>query len=336
MAFPEVCFSLMRPCEFGFHGFLVAMLVFVLAAGSTAQPVKRVYRIGVLTEAWAANHPTVEGLKAGLLDLGFEEGRDVTFDVRFTQGDTHALPPAALDLLKHRVDVIFTCSEAATRAAKAATAELPIVFTLIADPVASGIVDSRARPSGNVTGISNLAVELAGKRLQYLKTLEPMLVRVWVPFATDDPTAKPTIERMRAVGHKLGLEIVDRPITGQSQIAAMFREIKRGEALFAPDTDSLDIAAAILDASLTSRIPAMFPSSLWVGHGGLVSYGPDYHAQGMQAARLVAKILRGSRPRDLPVEGAGKIDLVINLKTAAHLGINVPRKVLLRADAIRR
>ena len=309
----------------------------VLAAGTSfAQSAKRVYRIGVLTEAWAANHPTVEGLKAGLVDLGFEEGRDVSYDVRFTQGDTKALPAAAAELLKEGVDVIFTCSEAATRVAKEATAKLPIVFTLIADPVASGIVESRARPNGNLTGISNLAVELAGKRLQVLKTLEPALARVWIPHASDDPTVTAAVGRMRAAAEKLGLEIVTRSITGASQIAAMFAEVKSGDALFAPDTDSLDIAAAILDASLASRIPAVFPSSLWVGHGGLVSYGPDYHAQGMQAARLVAKILRGSRPQDLPVEGAGKIDLVINMKTATHLGINVPRKMLLRADAIRR
>ena len=314
---------------------LIALLV-VSTGAIAAQTGKRAYRIGVLTEAWAANHPTVEGLKAGLLDLGFEEGRDVTYEVRFTQGDTKALPAAAQELLKAGVDVIFTCSETATRVAKVATSQLPIVFTLIADPVASGIVESRARPSGNLTGISNLAVELAGKRLQILKTIEPGVARVWVPHASDDPTVAAAIERMRAAADKLGLEIVDRSIAGASQLNAMFGELRTGDALFAPDTDSLDIAAAILDASLASRIPAVFPSSLWVGHGGLVSYGPDYHAQGMQAARLVAKILRGSRPRDLPVEGAGKIDLVINLKTANHLGISVPRKILLRADAMRR
>jgi ABC-type uncharacterized transport system substrate-binding protein len=210
------------------------------------------------------------------------------------------------------------------------------VFTLIADPVASGIVESRARPSSNLTGISNLAVELAGKRLQILKTLEPSLVRVWIPHASDDPTALAALERMRAAAGKIGLEVVPRSITGATQLHAILGEVKSGDALLAPDTDSLDIAAAILDASLASRIPAVFPSSLWVGHGGLVSYGPDYHAQGMQAARLVAKILRGSRPQDLPVEGASKIDLVVNLKTATHLGINVPRKLLLRADATRR
>lgn len=317
--------------------FLVAILLAAFAAGGdAAQTSKRTHRVGVLTEAWAANHPTVEGLKAGLVDLGFEEGRDVTYEVRFTQGDTKALPAAAAELLKAGVDVIFTCSEAATRVAKSATSQLPIVFTLIADPVASKIVESRARPNSNLTGISNLAVELAAKRLQILKTLEPSVMRVWIPHAIDDPTATAALDRMRVAAQKLGLEIVPRSMTNTVQISAMFSELTSGDALFAPDTDTLDIAAAILDASLASRIPAVFPSSLWVGHGGLVSYGPDYHAQGMQAARLVAKILRGSRPQDLPVEGASKIDLVVNLKTATHLGINVPRKMLLRADATRR
>ena len=161
-------------------------------------------------------------------------------------------------------------------------------------------------------------------------------MRVWIPHASDDPTASAALARMKTAADKLGLEIVARSITGTTQINAMLAELKGNDALFAPDTESLDIAAAILDASLASRIPAVFPSSLWVGHGGLVSYGPDYHAQGMQAARLVAKILRGSRPQDLPVEGASKIDLVVNLKTATHFGINVPRKMLLRADATRR
>ena len=316
---------------------LIALLLLVFSTHATAaQTAARTYRIGVLTEAWAANHPTVEGLKAGLLDLGFEEGRDVTYEVRFTQGDTKALPAAAAELLKARVDVIFTCSEAATRVAKAATEKLPIVFTLIADPVASGIVASRSRPGGNLTGIANLAVELAGKRLQVLKTLEPTVARVWVPHPTDDPTAGPAVSRMQAAAAKLKLEIIVRPIASQNQIKEMFAEVKPGDALFAPDSDAFDIAADILEASLSSRVPAVFPSSLWVGHGGLVSYGPDYQAQGLQAARLVAKILRGARPQDLPVEGASKIDLVINLKTAAHFAISVPRKVLLRADSMRR
>jgi putative ABC transport system substrate-binding protein len=119
------------------------------------------------------------------------------------------------------------------------------------------------------------------------------------------------------------------------QIPTILRELRPGDALLAPDKDALDIPAAILERSLGARMPAVFPSALWVGQGGLVSYGPDYYAQGLQAARLVAKILRGARPEDLPVEGADKIDLAVNLRTATLLGLTVPHKVLLRAETIR-
>jgi putative ABC transport system substrate-binding protein len=120
------------------------------------------------------------------------------------------------------------------------------------------------------------------------------------------------------------------------ELEQVLQEIKPGDALLPPDIATMDIPATLLEVSLSSRVPAVFPAALWVGHGGLVSYGSDYHAQGVQAARLVAKILRGARPRDLPVEGADRIALALNLKTAALLGATVPRKMLLRADTLRR
>ena len=132
------------------------------------QQTRRPLRIGVLNAAWAASHPTVEGLKAGLKELGLEDGRDVTFDIRFTEGKLNAIPPAAEALVKARVDLIFTSQEAATQAAKDATESIPIVFTLVGDPVGAGIVASIARPGGNVTGVSNINVELNPKRLELI------------------------------------------------------------------------------------------------------------------------------------------------------------------------
>jgi len=129
---------------------------------------------------------------------------------------------------------------------------------------------------------------------------------------------------------------VPRAVLNAQELALALRELKPGDALLAPEIATLDIPAVILQASLASRIPAVFTTALWVGHGGLVSYGPDYYAQGLQAAGLVAKILRGARPQDVPVEGADRIELAVNLKTADLLGITVPRKVMLRADALRR
>jgi len=295
-----------------------------------------VYRVGVLNEAWAANHPTVEGLKAGLRELGLVEGRDVTFDIRFTEGKPGATPAAAAALVKAGVDLIVTSNKAATSAAQHATQTIPIVFTLVGDPINSGMVGSLARPGGNLTGISNLSTELTPKRLEVLKTLVPGLRRAWFIFYGADATDRAALLKTLEAAARLNVQIVAPTVDDAAQLARVLAGLQPGDGLLAPFIDTLDIPAAILEASLTSRIPAVFPAALWVGHGGLVSYGPDFHAQGIQAARLVAKILKGARPQDLPVEGADKIDLAVNLKTAAQLGIGVPRKILLRADAIHR
>jgi putative ABC transport system substrate-binding protein len=312
------------------------VLLAILASGATAQPVRRASRIGVLNEAWAASHPTVEGLKAGLRELGLQEGRDVSFDIRFTEGNLEALPTAAAALVAAGVDLIFTTQHAATQAAKDATKRIPIVFTLVGDPAAAGFVGNLTQPDGNVTGVTSLHVDLVGKRLEILKTLAPAIRRVWVIHDGTDPSATPMIVKALNAGQRLKLDVIPRGVATSQELGLRLREVQRGDALLAPETSNLDIPTAILQASLASRVPAAFTTALWVGHGGLVSYGPDYYAQGVQAAGLVAKLLRGARPREVPVEGADKIDLAVNLKTADLLGITVPRKVLLRADAFRR
>jgi putative ABC transport system substrate-binding protein len=316
---------------------LVLLGTFTAGAGpAAAQQARQPYRIGVLNEAWAANHPAVEGLKAGLREVGLEEGRHLTFDIRFTEGNPEATPVAASALVKAGVDLIFTSNEAATQAAKAATRTLPIVFTLVGDPVAAGIVTRLAQPGGNLTGISSLTTELVPKRLEALKKLIPTLRRVWAIYYADDPSSLAAVRKAEEAAPRLGLGVAPRPVRTPEELERALQEIRPGDALLPPDIATMDIPAVMLEVSLSSRVPAVFPASLWVGHGGLVSYGSDYHAQGVQAARLVAKILRGTRPQDLPVEGADKIDLAVNLKTAALLGLTVPRKVLLRADMLRR
>jgi putative ABC transport system substrate-binding protein len=316
-----------------------AALAAALAAAvpaADAQPAKRAFRIGVLNEAIAANHPTVEGLKAGLRELGLAEGRDVAFEIRFTQGDPAAAREGAVAFAKAGVDLLFTSNEVPTRQAIAATATIPIVFTLVGDPVAAGIVAKLAAPAGNVTGISSLTPELAAKRLELLKTLVPAARRVWAIHEADDRiSAAAAANAMSAAAH-LDLRLVARPVGDQQELARALKEIRPGDALLVPNRGRFDIPGALLDLSLASRIPAVFPASFYVGYGGLASYGADYYAEGFQAARLVARILRGARAQDLPVEGADKLDLAVNLKTAADLGLVVPRKILLRADTLRR
>jgi len=318
------------------HLALLALSLLALPLAAEAQEARRPIRIGVLNAAFAASHPTVEGLKAGLRELGFEDGRQVTFDIRFTEGRLDTMPEAAGALVKSGVDVIFTSQEAATKAAREATSTIPIVFTLVGDPIGAQLVTSLARPGGNVTGVSSLQTELMAKRLEVLRTVVPTVRRVWLLYYGADLGTTPMINRALEVAQAMRLEIVPRGVLEGGQLATALRDVRRDDAVLVPEGSNPELVIAIIGRALALRLPSVFGTGLWVGHGGLISYGPDYYAQGVQAAGLVAKIVRGAAPQDLPVVGAEKIDLAVNLKTAEQLGVTVPRKILLRADAFRR
>ena len=312
-----------------------ALLLSLPHAGAAQEP-RRPLRIGVLNAAFAASHPTVEGLKAGLRELGYEDGRHVTFDIRFTEGRLDTMPEAAGALVKSGVDLIFTSQEAATKAAREATTTIPIVFTLVGDPVGAQFVRSLARPGANVTGVSSLQTELMAKRLEVLRTLVPTVRRVWLLYYGADLSTKPMLNRTLEAAQGMRLEIVPRGVLKGAELAAVLRDVRRDDAVLVPESSDPDLVIAIIGRALALRLPSVFGTALWVGHGGLISYGPDYYAQGVQAAGLVAKIARGAAPQDLAVVGAEKIELALNLKTAEQLGVTVPRKILLRADAFRR
>ena len=314
----------------------LSLLLGASISPAEAQQARRPFRIGVINAAYAASHPTVEGLKAGLKELGFEDGRDVTFDIRFTEGRLDAMHVAAEALVKAGVDLMFTSQEVATQAAKDATESIPIVFTLVGDPVGAGVVSKLAQPGGNVTGVSSLQTELVAKRLEVLKTLAPAVRRVWLVYYQVDLGTTPMISKALEAAERMKLELSPKGLLDAADLKRVLGEVRPGDALLAPEGSNPDLTIAIIERSRALRVPAVFGTALWVGYGGLISYGPDYYAQGVQAAGLVAKILRGARPQDLPVEGAEKIDLAVNLKTAELLGLTVPRKILLRADAFRR
>ena len=258
------------------------------------------------------------------------------FDIRFTEGNSQALPGKAVELVEKKVDLIFTSGDAAIHAAYNASEKIPIVFTQVGDGVLPRLPQIGHNIREKITGISSLNVRLALKRLEIMKTLVPTIRRIVAIYSAADVSALAVVQEAQKGAPGLKLEIVSRPVFGAEDVRRVLKTIGPGDAFLVPDNDTLDIPSAILEMSLMSRIPAVFPTALWVSHGGLVSYGPDYYSQGVQAARLVAKILQGARPQDLPVEGAEKIDLAISLKTAALLRVNVPRKVLLRADRIYR
>jgi putative ABC transport system substrate-binding protein len=309
-----------------------AALVGSPARAESARP----YRIGVLNEAWAANHPTVEGLKAGLRARGYAEGPDVAFEVHFTEGRSDALPAEAQALIKAKVDLIVTSNDAAALAAKAATRQIPIVFTVVGNPVTAGIVTDLARPDGNLTGIAGGGTQIVAKRIEILRTLMPKMRRVWFVFGAGDPNDTAAIAAAAQAARHFKVELLPRSVQSAEQLKRTLLEWRPGDALLAPETNALDIPAAILDKSMKSRVPAVFATAHWVAHGGLVSYGPDLYAQGVQAAGIVVRILQGTRPQDLPVESADNLALAVNLETARVFALEVPRKILFRADVIQR
>jgi len=213
-------------------------LVFTLALGillaplaSDAQQARRPYRIGVLHESYLPNIPQLEGLKAGLKNMGLEEGRDVTFDIRFTRGDPQATPVAAAALVKERVDLIFSVHEEATHAVKAATQTIPIVFVRIGDPVAAGIVKEIARPGGNITGVSSLDTELVPKRLEILKAVVPTLRRVWAVYHTEDRSSIAAARKAQEVAPLLKLELLARPVRTSEELASSLKGLRPGDGL---------------------------------------------------------------------------------------------------------
>lgn len=325
-----------RARALGAIGLAAGVLVGACAWPASAQHRRLPASVGVLTDARATNHPVLDGLKAGLRQLGFEEGRDVVYDVRLTDASPGRMPGAAAALVLARADVIFTAGEAATLAVVKTTRSIPVVFTLVGDPVAAGLVDSLARPGANITGVSNLAVALVPKQLETLKAVAPAVRRVWAVHLGAEPGSSAAIERVREASSRLAMEVVPWPVRTPGDLDGVVGRAGFGDAFLVPDVAALDIAASLLEASLARRIPAVFPSDLWVARGGLLSIGADYRDQGIQAARLVAKILRGAPPRDLPVEAAERVLLTVNLKTAAAFGLVPPRDLLFRADLIRR
>jgi putative ABC transport system substrate-binding protein len=302
-----------------------------VGAADRAHPV----RIGVLTASWGVTPPVV-GLRDGLLELGYREDRDFVFGVRFTQGDLTALPGAARELVHYGVDLIFTSENNPAVAAQQATTEIPIVFTGVNDPVRLGLVQSFARPGGNITGVTELYANLGPKRLEVFRDMLPVLKRVLMPYDAADTITVRELKVHREAARALGIELVERAVHTQQEAQKLLALVRKGDVdgILSPRCCSLNLPGFILEATSKQGIPAMFDARFWVERGALASYGPDYYASGKQAARLVDKILQGATPAEIPVEVNSKIEFSVNVKTAKALGLTIPPEVLFRADRI--
>jgi putative ABC transport system substrate-binding protein len=235
------------------------------------------------------------------------------------------------------VDLIVAADTANTaKAAQMATDRIPIVFVGGGDPVESGLVASFARPGANLTGIADIDLELAPKRLEVFRDIVPGLKRVLLAYDAANALAPALLRIHRDAAHRLGLTLVERPVRTQDEAQAAIGAIRKGtvDGIISPRLHSLNIPGFILDLGARGTIPTMFHSSFYVERGGLASYGADRHEMGRQAARLIDKLIRGARPADLPVERANRFELALNLKTAKTLGLAIPRNTLLGADRV--
>jgi putative tryptophan/tyrosine transport system substrate-binding protein len=292
-------------------------------------------RIGALTESWGPT-PAVVGLRDGLLASGYREHEQFVIGVRFTQGDIAALPTAVRELIHRGVEIIFATDPSAAKAAQLATHRIPIVFAGVGDPLGLGLIQSFARPGGNLTGVTELTLELGPKRLERFREIIPNLKRVLFPYAPADASAVAEARVHRDAAHRLGIELVEKTLATQEEAQATLAQVQKDkvDGILAPRPISLNIPGFILEAAVQRGIPTMFDTPFMVEQGGLASYGPDGYESGRQAARLLDKILKGAAPAEIPVEANPNILFALNLKVAQTLGLTIAPAVLYQADRL--
>ena len=327
----------MRRVRLGLFALGAVLTIAGLIGGvGEAQQAGRPAQIGVLTESWGPT-PTIVGLRDGLQELGYREHEQFVIGVRFTQGDAAQLPAAARDLVRLGPDILVTGEGGnAAKAAQMATKRIPIVFIGGSDPVGLGLVQSFARPGGNITGIADLSVELAPKRMEIFREIVPGLKRVLFVYDAANAEADAVLRVHRDAARRLGLTLVERPVRTQEEAQAAIVGTRKGavDGIVSPRLHSLNIPGFILEVGAKGTHPTMFHGPFYVERGGLASYSASYHELGRQAAHLVDKILKGTKPADLPVQQPTKFELVLNLKTAKTLGLTIPPSVLGRADRV--
>ena len=303
-----------------------------------AQPATKVARIGFLIPASASSYASrVEALRAGLRDLGYVEGRNLLIEFRVADGKYDRLVDLATELVRLEVEVIVTGGTPGTRAAKQATATIPIVMAVSGDAVATGLIASLARPGGNITGTTYFDPELHAKRLELLKATVPRATRIGTLINPDNPqTMASTLPALRRAAESMKVELflfeARSPSEFEGAILAMTKE--RVEAVeIADDPMFLGNLRAIAAIVASRRLPSTGAKE-FAEAGGLLGYGVNFAETFRRAAYFVDKLLKGAKPNDLPVEQATKFELVINLKTAQTLGLTIPQSLLLRADDV--
>lgn len=319
--------------------FSILLISAILGTGAVAEAQqKKVPRIGALLSGSSstAGH-YVDAFRQGLRDLGYVEGQTITVEYLWAEGRSDRFADFAADLVRAKVDLILVWGTTAVIAAKQATSAIPIVFVAVGDPVGSGVVISLARPGGNVTGLATLGTEIAGKRLELLREIVPRIGRVAVLRNLINPVSASMLKETQIAAQALGVQLQVVEVKDPGEFESAFSAMTKGRAdalIVLGDPVFLSYRTRLGDLAAKHRVPAIYWDSQFVEARGLISYGVSITDLFRRAATYVNKILKGTKPTDLPVEQPTKFEFVINLKAAKQIGLTIPPNVLARADRV--
>jgi len=315
----------------------VIACLFVLRVCTAEAQAARIPRIGILFASSASvQSARIDAFRQRLRELGYVEGKNIVIEYRYADGKLERLPDLAAELVGLTVDVIVTVPQAISAAQKASPT-IPIVFALHSDPVGTGLVSSLARPGGNITGLSAMATDLDGKRLELLKEAFAEFTRVAFLRQAIGMRTNLALTEMEAAAKALGVKLLSLPVRNLEDFGSAFARAKRErtQALITSIGGLITTQQRqVLDFAAKNRLPAMYPASEFVEAGGLMSYAPSYTDLFRRAADFVDKLLKGTKPADLPVEQPKKFEFIVNLKAAKQIGVTIPPNVLVRADRV--
>ena len=318
----------------------LSALFFALSVPAEGQQPAKIPRIGFVSGTGDANNPGPfsASFQRGLRDLGYIEGKNILVEYRYIEGNRDRISSTLAEFVQLKVDVAVTSEQSWIREAKQATQTLPIVMVINGDPVADGLVESLARPGGNITGLTRLNRELSGKRLELFKEAVPTILRVGVLAVVDATTVGARLKEYQAAAHKLKIPFRSLEVRGPNpDLEGAFREAvkERVNGIVTIRSSPMNpYAKRVADLAIKNRLSSIYEASQYVEAGGLMSYSANDAESFRRAAVYVDKILKGAKPADLPVEQPTKFEFVINLKTAKQIGLTVPPNVLARADRV--
>jgi len=317
---------------------ILGAISIAVCSTASAQQQRKIPPVGYLTiSSLSSNVARNEAFRRGMRELGYVEGKNIVIEWRSGDGKVEQQSELVAEVVRHKVDVIVTSGPTMTRAAKQATATIPIVMAFDPDPVGNGFIAGLARPGGNITGLSALSPELSGKQLELLKEIVPRLSRVAVLGTSAEPGNAQTLRENELAAGAFGVKLQYLEIADPRDTEPAFHAAnkERAGAMLVLQTPVFNPKRKqIAELALKNRLPAIYPQSEWVDDGGLMSHGVSFPALYHRAATYVDKILKGAKPADLPVEQPTKFELVINLRAAKQIGLTIPPNVLARADRV--